>query len=321
MSEATNKPIDVLCVGILVYDVMGKPIDEIPEWGRLSLFDQVEHHVGGCAANTGIDLAVMGARTAICGCVGRDGGGMFIRNTLERKGLDVSGLVEADGVATSYTFIMIGSDGQRRYIHHVGANARFTDSDVPDSLIAQARLLHMGGSFLMPAMDGEPTARVLRRARALGVTTAMDTAFNPRVDCRALVEPCLPHLDIFIPSIEEAQAIAGLTDPVAILDFFAGYRIPILGIKLGSEGCILCAEGRTHRLPVFKVTPVDSSGAGDAFMAGFLYGILKGWDVERSARMANATAAFCIQSIGCSAGVRPAEEIERFMEEHGASRG
>lgn len=304
---------DVLCVGIAVADVMAKAIDEIPEWDRLGTFDHVEHHIGGCAVNTAVDLRRLGVRAAVSACVGRDATGEFIRKTLTASGVDTDGLVDSDAAATSYTFVMIGSDGRRRYLHHVGANAVFSEADVPDALIARARVLHIGGALLMPGLDGEPTARLLARARSLGVITSMDTAFNPNVDAARLVGPCLPHLDVFIPSIEEAQAITGEADPGRILDALDGHGIGTLGVKLGAEGCLIRSGGGTRHHGIFAADVVDGSGAGDAFYAGYLYGILQGWDADESARFANATAAHCIQAIGCSAGVPKAEVIRAFM--------
>ena len=304
---------DVLCVGIAVADVMAKSIDEIPAWDHLGTFGHIEHHIGGCAVNTAVDLVRLGLQSGVSACIGDDGAGAFVRSTLVAAGVDTVGLTETPSAATSYTFVMIGSDGRRRYLHHVGANAHFTDSDVPLALIACARVLHIGGALLMPAMDGAPTARLLARARELGVVTSMDTAYNPDVDSRALIVPCLPHLDIFVPSVEEAQAITGETDPVGMLDWFAKYNIPLLGVKLGSAGCILRAEGEKRGFPAYEVAVVDGSGAGDSFMAGLLYGRLQGWDLERTATFANATAAHCVQAIGCSAGVPEAAQVTRFL--------
>jgi sugar/nucleoside kinase (ribokinase family) len=309
------KDIDVLCVGIAVADVMAKAIDEVPAWDHLGTFDHVEHHIGGCAVNTAVDLVRLGMKAAVSACIGGDGAGAFVRASLGEAGVATDGLVETDAAATAYTFVMIGSDGRRRYLHHVGANAHFSDADVPSDLVSRARVLHMGGSLLMPAMDGEPTARLLQRARERKVVTSMDTAYNPNVDSRAFIEPCLPHLDIFMPSVEEAQAITGETEPEAMLAWFERYDIPTVGIKLGSDGCIIRADGELRRHPAFSVPVVDGSGAGDAFMAGFLYGVLSDWGTDRAARFANAAAAHCIQAIGCSAGVPSADQIARFLDE------
>ena len=313
MADPATRDIDVLCAGLAVADVMAKAVDELPAWDHLGTFDHIEHHIGGCAVNTAVDLVKLGSRVAVSACIANDAAGQFIRRRLETQGLEVSALVETDKASSSYTFVMIGSDGRRRYLHHVGANAHFADTDVPDDMLVRARILHVGGTFLMPALDGEPTARLLKRAKRFGVTTSMDTAFNVNVDCAALIDPCLPHLDIFIPSIEEAQAITGRQEPDTILEWFADKPVPILGVKLGNEGCVLRADGTVQRYPAFRVNVVDGSGAGDAFMAGFLYGVLHGWDLGKAARFANATAAHCIQAIGCSTGIPPAEQVRRFM--------
>ena len=307
------REVQVLCIGIAVADVMAKPIDDLPDWDHLGTFDHIEHHLGGCAVNTAVDIVRLGVPAGVSACVGRDSAGASIRQGLAEAGVDTTGLVETDGAATSYTFVMIGSDGRRRYLHHVGANALFTDAHVPLDLAERVRVMHMGGSCLMPAMDGEPTARLLARAHDVGVITAMDTAYNPNVDAWALIEPCLPHLDIFLPSVEEAQAITGESEPEAMLAAFEGHDFRIVGIKLGPEGCLIRTGQGPERYPAFPTTVVDGSGAGDAFMAGCLYGVLQDWDIDQTARFANATAAHCIQAIGCSAGVPSADRIMQFL--------
>ncbi len=316
------KDIDVLCAGMIVYDVMAKPVDEIPDWGRLATLKQVEHHVGGCAVNTGIDLARLarGRMTvALAGCLGRDGAAQFVKSRLAGQGLDIAPIIETDRAGTSYTFVMIGSDGRRRYFHHVGANAFFNDEDVPDAWLERARILHFGGAFLMPGMDGTPCANLLRRARERGVVTFLDTAYNPAADAGALIKPCAPYLDVFVPSIEEAELITGRKDPAAILDSLSELGIPVTGIKLGEAGCIIRTEDGTRSYPAFHVDVVDSSGAGDAFMAGFIYATAQGWPSDRRALFANAVAAHCIGAVGCNTGVPAAEDVLEFMEAAGGT--
>jgi len=309
-----DKDIDVLCMGIAVADVFGKAINEVPPLGRLLTFDHIEHHIGGCAVNTGIDLARLGARVTLVACVGDDAAGDFIKKKLASEGLDICGIVTNKDVASSYTFIMIDSKGNRRYLHHIGANAKLSDKDISDELLGRTRLLHIGGSFLMPDMDGEPTARLIKRAKGLGVITVIDTAYNKNVDARKLIAPSLGLVDIFLPSVEEAQLISGKQDNEDILNYFDKYNISIFGIKLGSQGCIIKHNGQIYKLPCFKVNVVDTSGAGDSFMAGFIYGYLNGWDVRKSANFANAVAAHCVQAIGCSTGIPKAEQVLKFIE-------
>jgi sugar/nucleoside kinase (ribokinase family) len=317
------KDIDILCVGMIVYDIIGKPIDHVPDWDRLALFKQIEHNVGGCAVNTGVNLIRLTQgrlKVAIVGCVGNDGPGDFVRKRLLEEGLDVGAIAQAEDVATSCTFVMIGSHGRRRYFHLSGANASLRDTDIPDKLLERSRILHIGGSLLLPMLDGAPCANLLRRAKERGVTTFMDTAYNPNADCSALIEPCARYLDVFIPSIEEAELITGASTLEGIVASLSEFRVPLSGVKQGADGCVIRSEGQTRNYPAYPVRVVDSTGAGDAFMAGFIYATIRGWPIDKRARFANAVAAHCIGSMGCSNGIPAAEEVCRFMESNRQSR-
>ncbi len=306
---------DVTCLGILVADVVGKPVDQVPERGKLTLVDTMELHTGGCASNTGTDLAKIGVDTAIMGKVGDDGFGDFMVKELGKWGADCSGIVRDKVARTSATMVMVHGDGERSFIHYLGANATLTENDVNFDLIKSSKILHVAGTFLMPAFDGEPTARVLKKAKEMGVTTCLDTAWDSRGNWMKLLEPCLPYLDYFVPSIEEARMCAGKHDPAEVAQVFMDHGVRVVALKMGNDGCYIRSKDVEIRLPIYKVDAVDATGAGDAFAAGFLTGIVKGWDLERTGKFANATGAFCVTAIGCTAGIKDQATIEAFIAE------
>ena len=309
---------DVCCLGIMVADAIGRPIDTIPDKARLQLFDRMELHTGGCAINTGIAMAKLGNDVTVTGKVGADGFGDFLINEIERHGASAAGVVRGDDASTSFTFIMVASDGERRFLHTMGANATFCIDDVDMNLVKAAKILHVAGSYLMSTFDGEQTAAVLKQAKAAGVTTSLDTAYNDRTeDWLGMMEPSLPHLDIFVPSIEEAEKISGRDKPDDMARFFRDQGVKIAGVKMGREGCYVLSDEGTAQFPIYTVDTVDSSGAGDCWYAGFLTGLLKGWSVERAAQFGNATAAHCVQAIGCTAGVKSFEEVVAFQQGQG----
>ena len=226
--------VDVTCLGILVADVVGKPVDEIPTRGKLTLVDTMELHTGGCASNTGTALARIGVDTAIIGKVGSDGFGDFVINSLSKHGADCTGIVRDDAVATSATMVMVHGDGERSFIHYLGANATLTEDDIDLDMVGRGRILHVAGSFLMPAFDGEPTARVLKKAREMGVVTTLDTCWDSRGNWMKLLEPCLEYVDYAVPSIEEARMVTGREKPAEVaqvrdqlLDLAANLRIDV----------------------------------------------------------------------------------------------
>jgi len=309
---------DIACLGIMVADAIGRPIDTIPEKARLQLFDQMELHTGGCAINTGIAMAKLGNDVTVIGKVGADGFGDFIVNEIEKSGASAAGVVRAADTSTAFTFIMVSSDGERRFLHTMGANATFDIDDVDMAIVAQSKMLHVAGSYLMSTFDGEQTTEVLRRAKEADVTTSLDTAYNDRTeDWLGMMKPSLPYLDIFVPSIEEAEQISGCDTAEDMALFFRDNGVKIAGVKMGREGCYVLSDDGEVRFPIYEVETIDSSGAGDSWYAGFLTGLLKGWCVERAAKFGNATAAHCVQAIGCTAGVKSFDEILAFQEARG----
>lgn len=304
---------DVTCLGILVADVVGKPVDEVPDRGKLTLVDTMELHTGGCAANTGIALAKIGVDTAIIGKVGDDGFGDFMIKALGGWGADCSGIVRDGTSNTSSTMVMVHGDGERSFIHYIGANAALTEDDVNFDVIKNSKILHVAGTFLMPAFDGEPTARVLKKAQEMGVTTSLDTCWDSKGNWMKLLEPCLPYMDYAVPSIEEARMCTGQHDPADVAKAFMDKGVKTVALKMGDQGCYIRSADVELSIPIFPVDAVDATGAGDSFAAGFLAGVVNGWDLERTGKFANATGAFCVTAMGASTGIKDQKTIEQFI--------
>ncbi len=314
-----EKRLDVACVGILVADAIGRTIDGIPERGKLQLVDRIDLFVGGCASNAGIDLAKIGLSVGVLGKIGDDGFGRFISDSLVKEGVDVTGLVSDAGVGTSASLVLVDGGGERSFLHCLGANAEYRLSDVRMDSVARARILFIAGTMLMPAFDGEPAAELLKKATAMGVVTVLDTAWDSRGRWMSVLAPCLPHLDYFLPSYEEAVELSGEKDPERIARFFLGRGVRrAVAVKLGKDGCLVAdRSGFVARIPTYgSVRVVETTGAGDAFCAGFTTGLARGWDLVECARFANATGTFCVTAAGATTGMRSLAEIQAFMAAH-----
>lgn len=310
---------DVVCLGILVADVLGRPVDGYPERGKLRLVDRMELHTGGCAANTGISLAKIGIATGVIGRVGRDGFGDFIIGELERYGVNCSAVVRDAAAATSATMVMVHGDGERSFIHYLGANAALCEGDADIELIRRAKVLHIGGTFVLPGIDGEPTARILAKAREAGVTTSLDTTWDSKGRWMSLLRPCLEQVHYFLPSFEEARMLTGKDTPEEAAEVLLDAGVGTVALKLGERGCYIRNADARLEIPGFKVKAVDACGAGDAFAAGFLAGVVRGWDLERTGRFANAVGAMCVTALGSASGVRDEAAVEEFMAAHRGS--
>ena len=304
---------DVLCVGIFVVDVIGRPIDSFPEKGKLMLFDELEMHTGGCANNTATALARLGISAGGMGKIGQDGFGDFILRTLTENGVNTEGIVRDSMANTSFTFVSVASDGERTFCHYMGANAALSESDLDLELIKRCKILHVAGSFVMPNFDGQPTANLLRTAKEMGVTTSLDTVWDASGNWLKTLEPCLAYVDIFLPSIAEAEQLTGRQSPPEIAEFLLNYGIQTVGLKMSEAGSYVRTKDQELYVPAYKVTPVDATGAGDAYVAGFLAGQVMGWDVHRSAELASATGAACVTAMGTTAGIQNLDEILKLI--------
>lgn len=308
-----NKPI--ICLGILVADVVGRPLKSVPDLGRLVLVDEMSLHTGGCAVNAATALARLGLPVEVIGRVGADPFGDFVLKAMQERGIGTSGIKRDPTVGTSATMVMVAPDGERRFVHYIGANARLTLEDVDFSIIEAASILHVAGSLVLPGIDGQPTADLLWRARACGVTTFLDTVWDDTGRWMELLEPCLQAIDYFVPSLPEAQAITGLDAPADVARSLLDRGVGTIALKMGADGCLVMdSTGTKISLPAFKVDVVDTTGAGDAFAAGFVAGIYKGWSLEKTARFANCVGALCVMGLGATGGVRSLDESLLFMD-------
>src|SRR5262245_27738291 len=203
---------DVLCAGILVADHVCTPVSHVPAPGELVLAERLLLTVGGCAANTAVDLGKMGVRAGVVGRVGNDRFGRILREMLADAGCEVGGVLVSERSDTSQTLIINVAGQDRRFIHTFGANADFAAADLPRDRVRASKVLYLGGYPLM-SVDPAGLAAIFADAKAHGVRTVLDVVTPPDRDFLADLAPVLPHTDVFLPNTDEAKVITGLDDP------------------------------------------------------------------------------------------------------------
>jgi sugar/nucleoside kinase (ribokinase family) len=181
--------------------------------------------------------------------------------------------------------------------------------------------VHVGGTYLLPRFDGAGAAQLFESARRDGKLTSMDVTWDTTGRWLATIEPCLPHLSFFLPSIREAREITGRERPEEMAELLQGRGVETVAIKLGAQGCYVKPAGAPGFFsPAFRTEVVDTTGAGDAFVAGFLAGVLRGRDPAACARLACAVAALNIRKVGATAGMPRMEEADSLMKLEGSKR-
>jgi sugar/nucleoside kinase (ribokinase family) len=307
---------DVLCAGIIVADHVSAPIARLPAAGELVMADRLLLTIGGCAANVAVDLVKMGVPTTVVGRVGGDVFGRVVTDLLREQNVDVSAVAVTPGADTSQTLIVNVAGQDRRFIHTFGANALFRAGDIPLDRARRCKVLYLGGYLLMGGVVEEELVPVFAAARAAGAKTVLDVVTpGPSPDYLGRLKKLLPHVDVFLPNDHEAKLITGEADPLEQAAIFRDLGARTAVVTLGGEGAILVSDSDRLRAGVYSVPLVDASGGGDAFDAGFIYGLLNGLDAEGCLRVASALGASCVRAVGTTPGVFTRDECEAFLGE------
>lgn len=312
-TPAESARIDCLSVGILVADHLCDPIDHVPAAGELIQCPRLPLAIGGCASNVAIDLARLGARVGVVGCVGQDAFGRFVLDTLAAADVDTRDVRQLADAETSGTLIINVRGEDRRFIHSAGANARLRAADVPLERVRQSKVLYVGGYLLMPAMEGEPLAALFREARAAGTRTVLDIVLPGPGDHWSKLESVLRETDIFLPNQDEAAALLGEHDPLKQARRFADAGAGAVVITCGASGSVVVSSGECLRAGTYEVEYKGGTGAGDAFDAGFIRGLLLGEDLAGCLRWGSAVGASCVRSISATDSVFTRSQAEAFI--------
>lgn len=306
---------DVVSIGILVADVISKPLKSLPKRGELMPIDSISLHSGGCALSSAVDMKIIGLDTAVVGKVGNDGFGSYLTNVLRSEGIETKGLVTGNNSGTSASVVVVGDDSERSFIHCFGANAEFSYDDIDFNFVKEYQIAFFTGVNLMASFDGSPCGRAVKKIKELGCITVMDTAWDASGRWMELVRDSLPHLDYFIPSYDEAKNIAGKENPSDIADVFLSYGVKNVLIKLGKEGCYFKTSSNLEQtIPTLEIEPVETTGAGDAFASGFITGISKGWPIYKCCLFANAVGTLSVSQVGASTGIKSLEDTIVFIK-------
>ncbi len=307
----------VVCAGIVVADVFVPLLPRLPEPGELVATEDFVVETGGCAANAALALARLGVRAAVVAKVGNDVFGDFVQHELSAAGIDVSFIGRSADLGTSKTVIVPVSGEDRRFIHTFGANAALSAADIARAASTAPDVLYVGGYLVLPALRQDALAEQLRRARRAGARTVFDVvAPAGRTQSLDDVAGVLPEVDYFVPNDDEAGVLTGEADPrrqaERLLELGAGTVI----VTMGERGLVAANRDETIELPAPRVDFVEPSGAGDAFAAGLVYGLLQSWSLRRCLEFASVIGASACTKLGCTAGLFTRAEADAHLEAH-----
>ena len=307
----SERRFDLLVVGELNPDVLVVDAEAQPMFGQVeTIVEAIRMEIGSSSAIAACGAARLGLRVAFVGVVGDDAFGRFILDALDRAGIDVGGCRIDPAVPTGATVIITRGE-DRANLTAIGAIGELRASDVPRELLAAARHLHVGSTYLQRALTAD-LPELFAEARALGLTTSFDCNWDATEQWDAGIDRLLREADLFLPNLEEARRITARTAAPAaageLLRRASEGREPgrpfTLAVKHGAGGAMAMRGAWEYEVAEAAVLPVDvrdTTGAGDSFDAGFLYGTLAGWPLRDALELGVACGSLSCLGIGGTA--------------------
>ena len=313
------KTFDILVAGEINPDLILSG-NVFPEFGQVEkLVNDASLTIGSSSAIFACGAARLGLKVAFIGVCGDDVFGRFMLDEMQKRGVDVGNVIVHANGQTGLSVILnqpfdygsrSSAQGDRAILTHLGLIAELQAASITDSLLAQARHLHVASYFLQTKLQPDLPA-LFERARSLGLTTSLDTNYDPSEKWIGFDE-LLSVTNVFLPNEAEAKSLAGAENVHEAADRL-NVRVEALAIKLGKDGALGMSKGKRIRMESIPVNVVDTVGAGDSFDAGFIYGYLNGWDLKKSLRLACVCGALSTQRAGGTDGQPTLEEAMRHV--------
>ena len=302
---------DLIVPGELNPDLILTDPDLSPRFGQAEVLVQdAALTPGSSSVIFACGAARLGLKVAFVGVVGDDIFGQFMLDALDSRGVDTSHITVDPGQKTGLT-VILNRVNDRAMLTHLGAINALRSEQIPDGLLSQGRHLHLASYFLQTNLQPD-VPDLFQRARALGLTTSMDTNWDP--DERWIgVHEILPFTNVFLPNDNEAFALTKESD-VEVAARKLADTAEVVAVKLGSAGAIAMTCEAHVRAPAIPVRVVDTVGAGDTFDAGFIYGYLQGWSLDRALRLGIACGSLSTQKSGGLEGQPTRDEALVYLQ-------
>jgi sulfofructose kinase len=298
-----GRPFDVVGVGLNAVDHLCT-VSAFPTFNSKLQMASYACQPGGQVATAMVALQRWGCRTAYIGSFGDGIIGELSRCSLTEEGIDVSGALQRRGVANQMAVILVDqASGERTVLMHRPPALVLEPDELRHDLVTAGRVLHLDGYDLDAALAAAEWAH----GAGMPVVVDLDTRSGA-------VDRLVAISDVVIVSQEFAEQFTGAVEPAQAIDrLAAATAAPVVAITLGAAGVIARSSAGTVRVPAYPVRCVDSTGAGDVFHAGFIYGMLLDWPLERALRFANATAALKCMQVGGRPGIPTVAAAEALI--------
>lgn len=297
----------VLCLGSICLDILVKNINELPKPNHVMQIDDIKLMGGGGALNTSIVLKRFGVESYLMGEVGQDYAGRILLNIMEEESVNSNYVLQKESKRSSVVNVLINKDGERSFLCNPGNFIQIALDEYDWNLLKNFNVLLIASCLLFDNLLPD-FPKILNICRQYNVISIVDTVW-PTKPTHKLIINSLPYIDYFTPSLEEAQVISGQQTPKDISQWCLDHGTKNVIIKMDKEGCYLANKDLQLQIPALKIPLVDSTGAGDCFLAGLIKGLLEKYPLINATQLANSAGAMCVQSLGAYTGITNFEDL------------
>lgn len=292
----------VLIVGAAILDVLVSPAGpEVFATGSYPA-ENIKMTFGGDALNESLVLAAFGRKVYLQTVLGNDPEGEMIQRHCRKHGIVLGDDCKKEGIQTGINVVLVEPDGERSFLtNRNGSLRKLSKADVQMPFPEDVGMLCLASMFVSPELGAADMAEIFRQAKAQGICVCADMTKRKNGETMADVAEALQYVDFLIPNEEEAYLLTGADTPEGAAKVLQAAGVKTVVIKCGKRGCYVLETTGYYVSAVSGITCVDTTGAGDSFAAGFLYGISEGWTVRKSAEFANQCGAKAVARVGATA--------------------
>lgn len=298
--QTKQKDLDLVVIGEINADLILRG-NVTPSFGQVEqIVNEADLVMGSSAVIFACGAARLRLRTAFIGKVGDDLFGNFMVDSMEKRGINTSGIIRDPKIKTGFS-VILSKEQDRAILTFPGSIPELRYDEIDLQLVSRCSHMHLSSFFLLNKLRPD-IPLLFRDAKVAGLTVSLDTNYDPDQNWDGNLKEALEAVDVFLPNETEAKAISRKNDATSALHELQK-RIPIVAVKLGEKGAIAkWADNPMLQQPALAVKVVDTVGAGDSFDAGFIYGYLNKWSPAETLELAAACGSISTTKAGGTDG-------------------
>ncbi len=307
---------DITVIGAAIIDIMAGPVGkEIFQTGSQPV-DMTKLSFGGDALNESVALSRLGKKVQLISKVGQDEAGARVLDYIRENGINTDSINVEEGLTTGMNIVLVDKYGERYFLTNPnGSLRRLEECDIESYIDTAADIVSFASIFVSPLLDVDTMERIFRKLKSMpGRILVADMTKAKHGEKLQDIKKLLPYIDYILPNEEEIALLTGESDPYVNASFLVEAGVSCAVIKCGKKGCIIKTKEKFYEIKSYAVEkPIDTTGAGDCFAAGFLWALSENMTLEDCGRFACAVASCAVECVGATEGIKSIDEpLKRF---------